>query len=142
MAFLEKDVPFKPRIVDIMNGEQKARRYLEINPRAQIPSAKFGDKYVCGSRAIVERLDKSYGRVDQLFPPDAADVYDRVETVQLFPITFCVAFFHTAGNTDKLRAPFNDDGMRAAMAAGADGTADRLRQLASQNEDIEAGKVL
>jgi glutathione S-transferase len=51
-AFLETEIPFEARPIDVFAGEQNAPEYLEVNPLGIVPTAVFGDTPIIESSAL------------------------------------------------------------------------------------------
>lgn len=73
MALYEKDLTFTPHVIKLDNNEQLEPWFISINPKAEVPVLKAGDKYVTESEVIINyigRLPISAGnyRVISLLP--------------------------------------------------------------------------
>lgn len=70
LAFYEKDVPFEPVYVDLMNPEKKAE-YKKIYPMGKVPCLVRDDGWVIPeSSIIIEYLDGAFSTGSKLIPSD------------------------------------------------------------------------
>jgi len=61
MFFLEKGIPLETTEIDIFNGENRGKEYLERNPTGQIPSLELDNGTVIGeTAAICEFIEELY----------------------------------------------------------------------------------
>lgn len=58
-AIYEKKLKFKPYLVDL-KGEQYESWYMKMNPKAQVPVLKDGEKIICDSSQILNYLEENY----------------------------------------------------------------------------------
>ncbi|XP_055357804.1 ganglioside-induced differentiation-associated protein 1-like isoform X2 [Paramacrobiotus metropolitanus] len=61
LAFVEKDVPFARKSVDIFKAENYQPDYVKINPACEVPAMLVNGKVVNGSQAIIDYLDEIKG---------------------------------------------------------------------------------
>lgn len=60
MALIEKRLPFKSHVVNIVKGEQYKPWFLEINPRGEVPVLKDGVKIIPDSARIIDYLEDNF----------------------------------------------------------------------------------
>lgn len=60
LAFYEKEVPFKPKLVSLFSGQHNAPWYVQLNPEgAHVPVLKDGETIVTEPESIIDYIDKS-----------------------------------------------------------------------------------
>lgn len=115
MALYEKRVDFKPRHVQIFDGEQFNDWFLAINPRGEVPVLQDGDNIIVESTKIVEYIDSKYGHPYLLLPKDNPKVKEYItlfDSIPLFALTYGVFAFHAEQTTDMLRYPYCQEALR------------------------------
>ena len=100
MFLKEKEVEFKGHIVNLANGETHSDWYLQINPRGEVPSMRFGDEIINGSDDILHYLETNkLGKEKSLYPTDSEFLskhnyfVERLNSLPIDAITFGTAFF-------------------------------------------------
>jgi glutathione S-transferase len=80
LALLEKGVPFERRNIDIMKkAEQFEPWYMELNPKAVVPTLAIGDEIITDTVCIVYRIDRDLDG-PRLMPvePECAEAMGRM----------------------------------------------------------------
>ena len=67
-----KGVEYEPQFVDLLQGDQRARDYLALNPQGLVPALHDGAKLHTQSLAMIEYLDEQYPE-PPLLPRDALE---------------------------------------------------------------------
>ncbi|HHP7243895.1 MAG TPA: glutathione S-transferase family protein [Elainellaceae cyanobacterium] len=83
IALLEKDIPFKPVVVNL-NGEQLRPEFLSLNPFHHVPVVVDGDFRIIESLAILDYLEATYP-VPSLVPQNPQAIA-RMRMVQMVTI--------------------------------------------------------
>src|SRR5690606_6184716 len=66
VGLLEAGAEFTPRHVSLAKGEQLQPDYLHINPHAQVPALKIGDRVLTENVAILPWIAKTWPEADLL----------------------------------------------------------------------------
>ena len=93
VTILEKKVQCHMVMVDIMCGEQRHPRYLEINPQGKVPAirvhnhASLPDCILYESQAIVEWFDEQFPDTTPLYPRESFDARMQVKMWQYWELS-------------------------------------------------------
>lgn len=60
LALNEKALPWEGIYIDILKGEQFTAEYMQLNPKAVVPTLVDGDRVICESTVINEYLDLTH----------------------------------------------------------------------------------
>lgn len=144
MALIEKRLPFKTHVVNIVKGEQYKPWFLEINPRGEVPVLKDGVKIIPDSARIIDYLEDNFSNGDtlRLIPMDQGpEVRQKVihfrNILDQIPANVVTlgSFYHTKF-VHKPRMPFIAP-VRKQLAGGEEKSIQRLRELAEIHPEIK-----
>ncbi len=79
LALAEKQLPYDSQLLNLQNGDQFNPEYLQINPKAVVPTLEDGGRIYAESSLIIEYLDDAYPQVP-LKPASATDRF-RMRTL-------------------------------------------------------------
>ncbi len=146
IGLYEKRVKFRTHHLNLKEGDQLERWFLEINPKGQVPVLKHGDRVITDSTEILEYVDKTFGAKFLLFPMENGtrmrELLSLIDSVNVFTLTYGVVCFHALGLTEKLRHPYSTPGFQELMRQLILTRPLYLQMVAEKNADIPAGKVL
>lgn len=144
MALIEKRVPFKSHVVNIVKGEQYKPWFLEINPRGEVPVLKDGVKIIPDSARIIDYLEDNFSNGDnpRLIPMDQGpEVRQKIihfrNILDQIPANVVTlgSFYHTKF-VYKPKMPFITP-VRKQLAVGEEKSIKRLRELAEIHPEIK-----
>jgi glutathione S-transferase len=134
IALYEKDIPFTPHIVDLMD-EKDAARFLDLWPVGKIPVLRDeqADRTIPETTIIIEYLEQLYPAQNPLFPSEDAARLDARLWDRFFDLYVQMPMQRIV--TDRLRREGERDASGVAEANAALGIAYDMieRQLAEKS---------